>query len=82
MDVIHIDEKWFYLTKVKQTYYLLPDEEPPHRQTKSKCFIMKVMFMASVARPRYDANRKQWFDGKIGVWLFVFKEKAKRDSKK
>lgn len=41
-DTVHIDEKWFYLTKVKNTYYLCLDEEVPHRTCKSKRFITKV----------------------------------------
>lgn len=48
-DVIHIDEKWFYLTKKSETYYLLADEEEPLRTCKSKNFILKVMFLAAVA---------------------------------
>ena len=30
-NVIHIDEKRFYLTKKSETYYLIADEEEPHR---------------------------------------------------
>lgn len=36
---VHIDEKWFYMTKASQKYYLLPEEEQPHRTCKSKRFI-------------------------------------------
>jgi hypothetical protein len=64
---VHIDEKWFYITCINQKYYLLPDEEPPERFCKSKRFITKVMFMAAVARPRYDPNKKALFNGKIGI---------------
>lgn len=80
-DHVHIDEKWFYLTQDKRTFYLLHDEEPPLRACKSKRFITKVMFMAAVARPRYDNSRKQYFNGKIGLWPFVYQEPAKRNSK-
>ncbi|XP_015161587.1 uncharacterized protein [Solanum tuberosum] len=47
---IHIDEKWFYLSKKSERYYLLPEEEEsnPYRSCKSKTFITKVMFMAAV----------------------------------
>jgi len=38
------------------------------------------MFIAAVARPRYDAQRKRNFYGKIGIWPFVTKEPAKRNS--
>lgn len=80
-DCVHVDEKWFYLTKTKQTYYLCPDEAEPLRSCKSKRFIEKVMFLAAVARPRYDTGRNQKFDGKIGIWPFVVKEPARRNSK-
>jgi hypothetical protein len=81
MDEVHIDEKWFYLTKTNRRYYLAKGEEPPHRTAKSKRFIVKVMFMAAVARPRHDTYRNQYFDGKIGIWPFVVKTPAKRGSK-
>ncbi len=32
------------------------DEASPHREGKSKRFIQKVMFLAAVARPRYDED--------------------------
>ena len=58
MDYIHIDKKWFYMTKIKENCYLLPNEKPPERSTNSKRFITKVMFMAA-ARARYDFTKKQ-----------------------
>ena len=57
------------------------NEEEPERNCKSKRFITKVMFMAAVARPRYDSHRKHYFDGKIGIWPFVYQEPAQRNSK-
>ena len=30
-DYVHIDEKWFYMTKINTNYYLVPGETPPHR---------------------------------------------------
>ena len=80
-DYVHIDEKWFYITKVKKKYYLLSDEEPPERSTKSKRYITKVMFMAAVARSQWDPNRGCYFDRKIGIWSFIVQEPAKRASK-
>lgn len=80
-DTVHVDEKWFNLTKIKQNFYVLPDEEGPERSCQSKRFITKVMFLAAVARPRYDPHRKTLFDGKIGIWPFVVQEPAKRSSK-
>ena len=81
LDTVHVDEKWFYLTKVKQSFYLLPDSDARERSFKSKRFITKVMFLAAVARPRSDTHGKTMFDGKIGLWQLVLKEPAKRNSK-
>lgn len=79
-DHVFIDEKWFYITRNKRSYYVAMDEEV-YRTCKSKRFVTKVMFMAAVARPRYDPHQKRLFNGKIGIWPFVFQEPAKRNSK-
>ena len=81
MNKIHINEKLFYLCKIKQKYYLLPEEVTPLRVAKSKRFITKVMFLCAVARPRWDVGRNQWFDGKLGIWPFVEKVQAVRNSR-
>ncbi|KAF7150094.1 hypothetical protein RHSIM_Rhsim02G0188200 [Rhododendron simsii] len=78
---VHIDEKWFYMSCESEQYYLLPEEPEPHRTCKSKRFITKVKFLATVARPRFDANRNPIFSGKIGIFPFTYKEPAKRSSK-
>ncbi|ETV69902.1 hypothetical protein H257_14501 [Aphanomyces astaci] len=44
-DLVHIDEKWFYLTRVKKKFYVYDDEEVAARFVKSKSFITKVMFL-------------------------------------
>jgi len=81
-DCIHIDEKWFFLTEEKQKIYLVPGEEKPKRKGKRKKIQKeKAMFLAAVARPRYDPNRKAMWDGKIGIWPFVEKVPAMRNSK-
>lgn len=80
-NIVHVDEKWFNLTEVSGRYYIELDEPEPHRQVKSKRFITKVMFLAAVARPRFDHHHNQWFDGKIGIWPFIKNEPAKRNSK-
>ncbi|KAL7116842.1 hypothetical protein ACP275_03G031400 [Erythranthe tilingii] len=79
-NIVHIDEKWFYMTKKSGKYYLLPDEEDPLRTCKSKNYIGKVMFLAAIARPRFDAQGNEIFSGKIGVFPFVTYEPAKRTS--
>ncbi|OMO94160.1 hypothetical protein CCACVL1_06135 [Corchorus capsularis] len=79
-DTAHIDEKWFYLTRKFANYYLLPDEEEPYRTCKSKSFIPKGIFLAAVARPRFDAAGNVLFFGKIAIFPLVTKEPAKRSS--
>ena len=81
-DLIHIDEKWFYLTKDGQRFIIATDEEEPYRHVQHKSFLMKIMFLCAVARPRYDMNKNAWFDGKIGIWPIGKWELVKRSSKK
>ena len=81
-DLIHIDEKWFYLTKDEQHFIIAVDEEEPYRHVQHKSFLMKIMFLCAVARPRYDKNKNAWFDGKIGIWPIGKWEPVKRSSKK
>ncbi|WOG82535.1 hypothetical protein DCAR_0101700 [Daucus carota subsp. sativus] len=79
-NVIHIDEKWFNMTRKNEKYYLLPNEEDPYRICKSKNFVTKVMFLAAIARPRFDVEGKEIFSGKIGLFSFFTKLPAKRSS--
>ncbi|KAI3957864.1 hypothetical protein MKW92_050961, partial [Papaver armeniacum] len=64
-DVIHIDEKWFFMTKIAENSYLHPEETEPYRTCQSKRYIKKVMFLAVVARPRFDEFRNEVFNRKI-----------------
>ncbi|XP_010445048.1 PREDICTED: uncharacterized protein LOC104727658 [Camelina sativa] len=80
-NMVHIDEKWFYMTKKTENYYLLPTEEEPLRTCQSKNYIGKVMFLAAMARPRFDKEGTEIFSGKIGIFPFVTMEPAKRRSK-
>ena len=81
-DLIHIDEKWFYLMKDGQCFIITADEEEPYRHVQHKSFLTKIMFLCVVARPRYDTNKNTWFDGKIGIWPIRKWEPAKQSSKK
>ncbi|XP_047258605.1 uncharacterized protein LOC107876281 [Capsicum annuum] len=80
---VHIDEKWFFLSKIFERYYMLPGghEPDPYRSYKSKNFTPKVMFMAAVVHPQFDENGIELFSGKIGIFSFVVKEPSKRNSK-
>ncbi|KAG3161295.1 hypothetical protein C6341_g13622 [Phytophthora cactorum] len=71
---------YFFLTAVRRRYYLLPREEAPHRQVRSKRFITKVMTLAAVTRPRWNAPSGSYYDGKLGIWPFIVQESAVRSS--
>ena len=81
-DLIQFDEKWFYLMKDGQRFIIAADEEEPYRHVQHKSFLMKIMFLCAVARPRYDTNKNAWFDGKIGIWPIGKWEWAKWSLKK
>ena len=80
-DYVHLDEKWFYLSKKSHRVYLGQSEQGKYRATSSSKFIPKVMFTACVARPRFDSEGQCTFEGKIGVFPFTYTEPAKRASK-
>lgn len=77
---VHVDEKWFYLMHDRRKYYFVEGESIPHRSVHNKRFVLKVMFLCAVARPRPDYHRKKMFSGKLGIWPFVSKVPAKRSS--
>ena len=79
-DLIHINEKWFYLMKDGQRFIIAADEEEPYRHVQQKSFLTKIMFLC--ARPRYNTRKNAWFDRKIGIWPIRKWELAKRSSKK
>jgi hypothetical protein len=80
-NIVHIDEKWFDMTRKKNTYYLHPDEPNPLRSMRNKNSIGKVMFLTAVAKPRYGEGFRHTFDGKIGTWAFVKETAALKKSK-
>ncbi|KAG2935524.1 hypothetical protein PC119_g877 [Phytophthora cactorum] len=61
-------------------YYLLPGEEAPHRQVRSRRYTTKVMMLAAVARPRWDTASNSYFNGKLDIWSFIVQEPAVRSS--
>jgi hypothetical protein len=78
---VHVDEKWWFISEVDQITYLVPGEKPPLRTCKHKKHIMKVMFLAATARPRYNDAGECMFDGKIDIWPFVEQVPAQRSSR-
>jgi len=80
-DEVHVDEKWFNITQINKRFYLAAGEDKPHRTTRHKNFIIKVMFLAAIARPRFNRRTGACtFDGKIGIWPFVHRVRAQRSS--
>ncbi|XP_057543983.1 uncharacterized protein LOC130823380 [Amaranthus tricolor] len=71
-NVVHIDEKWFYMCRETQRYYLFPwEEEETYRCVQNKNFMGKVMFITAVARPRISTDGEVLWDGKIGIFPFT-----------
>jgi hypothetical protein len=57
-DHIHVDEKFFLLTKEVELYILTEGEKGPRLSCLShKSHIPKVMFYTANAHPRWDAGR-------------------------
>lgn len=79
-NLVHIDEKWFYMSQVTQKYYLLDGEEDPYRCIQSKNHIPKMMFIGGIARPVLGGQGEILWDGKLGIFPFVEKRAAIRSS--
>ncbi|XP_074290205.1 uncharacterized protein LOC141616937 [Silene latifolia] len=79
--IVHIDEKWFYMTKSTSRYYIGSTEPAPYRACKSKRYFTKIMFMCAVSRPTYKENREVEFDGKLGIRPFTFQNQQKETAK-
>ncbi|XP_021776080.1 uncharacterized protein LOC110739907 [Chenopodium quinoa] len=80
-NVIHMDEKWFYLNPDKRRFYLLPSEEDPYRPIQSTRFKLKATFMGLIGKPLYDTDGGLLHDGKYGIFPFTVKQLAKKSSK-
>jgi hypothetical protein len=57
--MVHVDEKWFYMSETTTNYYIVPNELPPDMRCKHKSHIEKVMFAAAVAQPMYDGTKER-----------------------
>ncbi|RHY59879.1 hypothetical protein DYB34_008589 [Aphanomyces astaci] len=53
-DTLHVDEKWFFMTRLQKKVYGAIGEKIKQRSCKSKHHLLKVMFLTAVARPRWD----------------------------
>ena len=81
MDQIHVDEKWFFLSRQKERHLLLPEEKNPKQCIKSKSHSTKVMILCAVAHPHFNPCVNLWWDGKLRIWPIGDWEPAKRGSK-
>jgi hypothetical protein len=77
-DVIHVDEKWFYIQNIVNTFILTRDEQAPFIKCESNLFITKVMLFCAIARPRYDAHKRTTFDGKLCIIPIIDNKIAQR----
>ncbi|XP_057248284.1 uncharacterized protein LOC104897330 [Beta vulgaris subsp. vulgaris] len=80
-NVVHIDEKWFYLSPDMRRFYLLPAEDDPYSCCQSKRFKIKAMFMCATSRPIKDSEGRMIHDGKFGIYPFVEYARAKYSTK-
>jgi hypothetical protein len=78
-DHVFIDEKWFFLTRKSDRYYLFADGDEPYRTCRSRNNIPKLIFLCVTCRPRFE-NGVFTFNGKIGCFPLVTFERAKRSS--
>ena len=76
-----VDDKWFFIKKQGQRYYLGQGEDLPVEKVQHKSHIKKVMFLAVVGRPRRDTVNNRNFDGKFGIFPFTRSVAAQRDSR-
>ena len=87
INTIFIDEKWFYLKKIKETVLALdPDLDQDlllnHHHVDHKEHIPKIMFIAAVCRPvSIDADADHTFTGSISCVPVTVSVAAKRASK-
>lgn len=83
MIIIHMDEKWLDAIETNPGFYLLLDEEKPHRAAKNKLCISKFISVAIVARPLVTmlAKKNCTVGCQSRYFPFVFQQASKRNSK-
>ena len=79
-DRIHIDEKWFVITQGILRTYLLLTEKDLEQESSNQLHPMKLMYLATVARPYYNCFNQCRFDGKTGMWVIADQQVAQRNS--
>ena len=82
---VHLDEKWFYVVRLKRKVRLLAEDEMPAPITaQHKSPIPKVMFLSAIGAPQdvtMPDGTTHHFDGKIGIFVFGKFTAARRGSK-
>jgi hypothetical protein len=79
-NVVHVDEKWFYVTREKRKVRQFPEEQlHPDQTVIHKSHIEKVMFLAAVGVPQFRPDGT-WFNEKIGIWPVIECTPAQRSS--
>lgn len=77
-NIVHVDEKWMYVERLRKTVKSLPDHEDyPHDTVQHKSHRQKVMITAALTEPT------ETFDGKIamiahGDWVEAQRSSANR----
>ena len=65
-NIVHIDEKWFYLNPDKRRFYLLLLEIDPYRVCMSKRYYkIKALFMGVKSRPLFNDHGVMIHDDKF-----------------
>ncbi len=80
-DYVVLHEKWFYMSETTRTFCLGKGVPEPENSGKSSRYTPKVMFLAAIARPRFDDDGPYVFDGMIGFWSVTEMVTAKRNSR-
>ena len=78
---VHVDDRWFFISKKELCLFSAPSEVMLMRRCQYRDHLLKVMFLAAVACPCFEAEGEYIFDGKIGMWPFVERVAAKRTKK-
>jgi hypothetical protein len=80
LNEIHVDDKWFSLKPLKRRVLRRSTDTVFSDSTQTKSKIPKLMFLCAVGVPQYRSDGS-FFDGKIGVFPFVYWAPAKKNSK-
>lgn len=81
LNVVHVDEKWFYTLRTHKRIRVYPGEEHHDAPTvQHKSHIPKLMFLAAVGVPQQRPDGT-FFDGKICIVPIAETVFAKRSSK-